>query len=100
MDNTDIIFTPHSDMSLDNSTVVAQHKTLIDNSNYSDATTLLNNNNYSDGFRASIFNLMEAKIQKIQLYLLNKFADPEDFYSVEEPTVAQMEGKTYWKQLY
>ncbi|MBO5093803.1 MAG: hypothetical protein J6C33_05535 [Lachnospiraceae bacterium] len=94
-------FTPHNDLHADDINLVEQHKNLINNNKFSDATTLLDNNNYQKGFRASLLNSIEVKLKQIQLYLLNKYAaDPDEYYSLEEPTDEEMKGKTYWIRPY
>ena len=101
MELKDIVFSPHNDMSNEDTDIVTQHKNLIDSGNYSDATTLLNDNDYQKGFRASLFNSIQNKIRTLQEYLLNEFAANEDeFYSYDEPTAEQMDGKTFWIKPY
>lgn len=96
-----MIFTPHNDMGAEDTDIVTQHKNLIDSGNYSDATTLLNNNDYQKGFRASLFNSIQNKIRTLQEYLLNELvADEDEFYSYDEPTAEQMDGKTFWIKPY
>ena len=101
MELKDMIFTPHNDMGAEDTDIVTQHKNLIDSGNYSDATTLLNDNDYQKGFRASLFNSIQNKIRTLQEYLLNELvADEDEFYSYDEPTAEQMEGKTFWIKPY
>ena len=101
MKEKDIIFEPHNDMSADDIEIVTQHNNLIKSGNYSDATALLDNNNYQSGFRASLFNSIQNKIRTLQEYLLNEFAaDEDEFYSYDEPTAEQMDGKTFWIKPY
>ena len=101
MELKDMIFTPHNDMGAEDTDIVTQHKNLIDSGNYSDATTLLNNNNYQKGFRASLFNSIQNKIRTLQEYLLNELvANEDEFYSYDEPTAEQMDGKTFWIKPY
>lgn len=100
MTKEDLKFTPHSDMTLQDIETVISHSNLIDNGKFSDATTLLNNNGYEKGFRASLFNSIQNKLREIQIYLLNKTAKPDEFYSVEEPSETDMEGKSFWIQVY
>ncbi len=101
MELKDVVFSPHNDMSAEDTEIVTQHKNLIDTGSYSDATTLLDSNNYQKGFRASLFNSIQNKIRTVQEYLLNEFAANDDeYYSYTEPTDEQMEGKTWWIQLY
>lgn len=101
MDFTNVNFVPHNDMHPDDIDLVEQHKNLIESKNLSGATTLLDDNDYQKGFRASLFDSIEKKLQQIQIYLLNKYvAEPDEFYSIEEPSEELMEGKTYWIQPY
>ena len=101
MELKDMIFTPHNDMGAEDTDIVTQHKNLIDSGNYSDATTLLNNNDYQKGFRASLFNSIQNKIRTLQEYLLNELvADEDSYYSYDEPTAEQMDGKTFWIKPY
>ena len=73
MELKDIVFSPHNDMSNEDTDIVTQHKNLIDSGNYSDATTLLNDNVYQQGCRASLFNSIQNKIRSVKEYLLNSF---------------------------
>jgi len=99
MELKDIIFEPHSDMSADDVKTVRQHDNLIKNKFY-DAAGLLNNN-YAKGFRASIFNSIQNKIRKLEEFLLNEFVpDKDEYYSYDEPDEAQMEGRSFWIQIY
>ena len=101
MEEKDIVFEPRNDMSADDMGIVTQHNNLIKSGNYSDATALLDNNNYQSGFRASLFNSIQNKTHKLQEYLLNEFAaDEDEFYSYDEPTAEQMDGKTFWIKPY
>ena len=89
MTENNLKFTPHSDMSIDDQTIVNEHQNLIKNNKFSDATALLENNNYNKGFRASLFNNMQNKIHMIQEYLLNKEDienTPDEVVSNTEPT--------------
>lgn len=103
MELKDMIFTPHNDMSAEDTGIVTQHKNLIDSGNYSDATTLLDDNNYQKGFRASLFNSIQNKIRTLQEYLLNEFvADEDSYYSYDEPDAEFMEenGYKFWIKPY
>lgn len=103
MELKDMIFTPHNDMSAEDTDIVTQHKNLIDSGNYSDATTLLDDNNYQKGFRASLFNSIQNKIRTLQEYLLNEFvADEDSYYSYDEPDAEFMEenGYKFWIKPY
>lgn len=88
MTENDLKFIPHSDMSIEDQTIVNEHQNLIKNNQLSDATTLLENNNYNKGFRASLFNNMQDKVHMIQEYLLNKEVVeyiPDEVVSDTEP---------------
>lgn len=100
MELQDIVFTPHNDAGADEIGIINKHNNLIKQENFSDATALLDNNDFSKGFRASLFKSIEKKIQNVQVYLLNKTAEPDELYSIDEPTEIQMEGKTFWIQPY
>ena len=103
MEQKDIVFEPHNDMSAEDIEIVNQHKNLINTGNYSDATTLLDNNDYQKGFRASLFNSIQNRLRSVQEYLLNQFvADDDEYYSYEEPTEEFMEENNYiwWIQPY
>ena len=103
MEQKDIVFEPHNDMSAEDIEIVNQHKNLIGTGNYSDATTLLDNNNYQKGFRASLFNSIQNRLRSVQEYLLNQFvAEDDEYYSYEEPTAEFMEENNYiwWIQPY
>lgn len=96
----DYKFTPLSDVTISDGTLAEQHKNLIEHDQFSDATDLLDNNDFEKGYRASFFNTMATKIRNLQIYLLNKLASPEEYYSLTEPTEEQMENKIFWIQPY
>lgn len=97
MSDIDFGFVPHSDTSPDELSILEEHKNLIKQNNYSDAATLLDNNDFKKGFRASLFNVIEKKIQDIEIYLLNKIvAEPDELYSITEPSTEEMKDKVYW----
>ena len=103
MEQKDIVFEPHNDMSAEDMEIVKQHQNLINAGNYSDATTLLDNNDYQKGFRASLFNSIQNRLRSVQEYLLNQFvAEDDEYYSYEEPTAEFMEENNYiwWIQPY
>lgn len=101
MNEKEIRFTPHNDLHPNDLELVEQHKKLIKNNKFSDAVSVLDSNNYQKGFRASLFNEIENKVRQIQIYLLNKYiAEPDELYSLEEPSEDEMSGKTYWIQPY
>ena len=101
MNISDFAFSPHNDMDVDGQEVVKQHDKEIDKKNYSEAVNVLEKNNYEHGFRASLFNGIQNKIRRFQVYLLNEFnAEPDEFYSLTEPTQEQMQGKKFWIQPY
>ncbi len=98
MTKQDISFVPVSDVALSDMEIISQHKNLIDDKNYGGATALLNNAGYEKGVRASFINGIINKIQTLGLYLLNLTANPEDYYSIEQPDPEWMRenGKLYW----
>lgn len=98
MKQKDISFVPHSDMDIHDVNTVEQHKNLIARNRFSEAASLLDNANHKKGFRATIFNTLQNKLREIQIYLLNKTAAPNEYYSLTEPTEEEMEGKTFWLQ--
>lgn len=94
----DFNFIPFSDAAISDLELIGQHKELIKSHSYTDATDLLDNANYTKGFRASVFNNMRNKMQKIATYLLSKTIEPDDLYSTEMPSEDQMANKQYWVQ--
>lgn len=97
MDKKDLNFVPFSDTALSDMDLVNQHKELVNNGRYAEASTLMNQN-YSKGFKASLINGIIKKVQTIGLYLLNLTANPEEYYSIEEPDPEWMaeNGKIFW----
>ncbi len=98
MKQKDISFVPHSDMDIHDADVVEQHQNLIARNRFSEAASLLDNASHKKGFRATIFNTIQNKLREIQIYLLNKTAAPNEYYSLTEPSDEEMEGKTFWMQ--
>lgn len=98
MTQKDISFVPHSDMDIDDVNTVEQHKNLIIQNRFSEAITLLDNSGHKKGFRAAIFNAIQNKLREIQIFLLNKTAEPNEYYSLTEPSEEEMQGKTFWIQ--
>lgn len=97
MEEKDLNFIPFSDAALSDMDLVNQHRTLISRGNYTEASALMNEN-YSKGFKASLINGIIKKVQTIGLYLLNLTANPEEYYSIEEPDPEWMaeNGKLFW----
>lgn len=101
MTKDDISFVPHSDMDIENSLINGEHKKLIQQSNYSDATTLLEEQGYNKGFRASLFNSIQNKINVLQDYMQNEYTTENDsYYSDTEPTDEEMGSARYWVNIY
>lgn len=101
MEEKDISFVPLSDVGANDLEIVNEHKNLINNGNYSDATALLNNANFEKGVRASLFNSFQNKLRELELYFLNTFvADKDEYFSYEEPDESFMNdnGYTHWLQ--
>lgn len=96
MEINELNFTPHSDVGANEIDIVNQHKNLINEGKFSDATTLLDNENFEKGVRASLLNSIQNKIRKLQLYLLNEFvAEKDEYFSLEEPNLTFMEENGY-----
>lgn len=86
MTERDLLFTPHSDMEINDADIVNQHQDLINQNQFDEALNLLEEANYTKGFRASIFNNMENKLYLIQSYLLNNSNQSiEEVISASEP---------------
>lgn len=98
----DFKFVPWNDTKGSEMPIVNRHTKLIDAGRYSDAVKLLDENNHHSGFRASLFNMLRTRLLTIAEHLLNKTAEPDEYYSVDEPDPAFMEenGKKFWIQLY
>ena len=98
----DFKFVPMSDVKASELPIAEEHKNLIDAGQYSDAVELLDNNGYQSGFRASLFNALRTRLLTISAYLMNLTAEPEEYYSVDEPdpTFMQENGKKFWIQVY
>lgn len=98
MNTEDLKFTPHSDMSIEDTELINEYVTLINNGNFDDATALLESNGYDKGFRASIFNGIQNRIRTIQEYLLNKGdAEGDEVISSTEPSDS---NKQFWMKDY
>ena len=94
-------FVPHSDISLSDMDDVNKHNNLIKQNNYSAATTLAHEcaaTISQKGVQASFFNAIEQKIRELQIYLLNKTASPDEYYSLTEPSAEFMKenGYLFW----
>lgn len=98
MKQKDISFVPHSDMDIHDVNTMERHKNLIAQDRFSEAASLLDNAGHKKGFRAALFNTIQNKLREIQIFLLNKTAAPDEYYSLTEPAEAEMEGKTFWLQ--
>jgi len=90
----------HSDISTSNEETIKAHANYIKQNSYLEAKTVVDNDNgmKGKGFRSSVFNAINQKIQELQIYLLNKKAAPYEYYSLTEPTMEFMEqnGYTMW----
>lgn len=93
-------FEPYSDIAISNEETISSHSDYIKQGKYEEAQTLVNNDESMNhkGIRASFFNAIENKIKELQIYLLNKVAAPDEYYSIEEPTKEFMEqhGYIFW----
>lgn len=97
-----INFEPHSDISISNEETIASHANYIKQNMYEQAKTVVDSDTGMNGkgFRASFFNVINQKIQELQIYLLNKKAAPYEYYSLTEPDKTWMaeNGYLYWIQ--
>lgn len=101
MNRSDFSFQPHSDMNADSESVVRRHAEKIKEKCYSAAVSILDESGYQDGFRASLFQSLQDRIRRFQIYIMNQFNDdPDIYFSLNEPTPEQMEGKKFWIQPY
>lgn len=101
MTKDDITFVPHGDMDIDGDAINERHRKLIKQSNYSDATALLNEQGYNEGFRASLFNSIQNKINVLQDYMQNEYITENDsYYSDTEPTDDEIGSARYWVNIY
>lgn len=91
-------FKLHSDIAIADLPAISVHKDLINKYEYTDATNSINNTESLNGkgFRSSFFNAIENKIRDLQIYLLNKNASPDEYYSLTEPTDEEMVNKIFW----
>ncbi len=101
MELSDIVFSPHNDMSTEDIGIVKEHDSLIKQKQHANAAVLLKNNGYSKGFRASLFQALESRLNDLGVFLLNEFAaNADEYYSTSEPTDEQMADKKFWIQIY
>lgn len=99
MEKKDIAFTPHSDVGAFDLEILNEHKTLVLDGNYSDATNLLELESFQKGVRASLLNSIQDKLRELQLYFLNTYvAEKDEYFSDTEPDTSFMEqnGYTHW----
>lgn len=93
-------FKPYNDVALSDMDAITEHNNLINQFKYAEATQKIINNGSlkTKGLRSSFFNLIENKIRELQLYCLNKTAEPQLYYSFEEPDLEFMreQNKTFW----
>ena len=100
MGDLNVNFELHSDIAISNEETITSHESYIQQNLYLEAKTVVDNDTTMNnkGFRASMFNIINQKIQELQIYLLNKKAQPYEYYSLTEPTIEFMEqnGYTMW----
>ena len=91
-------FTPYSDVEISDEELIESHNNYVYNGYYEEAITLADSALSGKGFRASFFNAIENKIKEFQIYLLNKTALPDEYYSLTEPTDEFMDtnGFLFW----
>ncbi len=101
MTTDDLKFIPHSDMSAEELDIAASHKKLIQDNLYDKSISFLNGSNDKKGFTAAVFNAIQNKLKKIQVYLLNKpSAETDEFYSITEPSPEETGNKSFWIKPY
>ena len=99
MDKNDLKFVPHSDVGAFDLDTLSEHKNLIEDEKYSDATALLETKGFNKGVRASFLNSIQNKLRELQLYFLNEYvAERDEYFATEEPDPSFMEanGYTHW----
>ena len=89
-------FIPYSDVEISDKESIESHNNYVDNGYYEEAITLADSELSGKGFRASFFNAIENKIKEFQVYLLNKTAAPDEYYSLTEPSDEEMKNKLFW----
>lgn len=89
-------FIPYSDVEISDKESIESHNNYVDGGYYEEAITLADSELSGKGFRASFFNAIENKIKEFQVYLLNKTALPDEYYSLTEPTEEEMNGRLFW----
>ena len=89
-------FTPYSDVEISDKESIESHNNYVNNGYYEEATALADSELSGKGFRASFFNAIENKIKEFQVYLLNKTAAPDEYYSLTEPSDEEMKNKLFW----
>ena len=102
MSELNINFELHNDILISNEETIKSHTNYAKQHLYAMAKSVVDSDPDMNGkgFRASIFNTINQKIQELQIYLLNKNAAPYEYYSLTEPDKTWMEknGYLYWIQ--
>ena len=93
----DLIFSPMSDIGVNDETIVKEHDELIDSGNYTRATNYLNSENYDKGARASFFNGLIDKTVALSNQLINNPTLVDEIYGSEEPINEEI---NWWFQPY
>lgn len=95
-------YEPFSDITISDEGTISLHGDYIKQGNYTEAKSVIDNNESMNkkGFRASLFNLIERKIQELQIYWLNKTANPGEYYSLTDPDMDWFrdQGYVFWIQ--
>lgn len=91
-------YIPYSDTTIADESSISTFENKIKENNYIEAKNIIDNDALlqQKGFRAEFFNLIEKKIQDLQIYILNKQANPDEYYSITEPNPEEMSEKRFW----
>lgn len=95
----DIVFTPYSDIGVNERDSINKHQEHINSNNYNGAASVANKT--GKGFTASFFNAIRDRIRSFETFLLNKFvAEPGEYYSYNDPNEEEMpEGTELFIQI-
>ena len=90
--------TPLNDLDIEDASLLTNYKAKMGLSKYGEAVQILNEVEFEKGIRASTLNAIKKSILELEVFILNLTADKDTLYSVEQPTLEQMQDKIYWIQ--